>query len=160
MLKRQKLSTLRVFVLCLILSYAPGIIGFISMGNEIESAWYQSVKPSITPPDWVFPIVWNILFFLIALSLFFAWRASAIRGDRIRIGAIYCVNLVANSLWTWLYFGLHRPGLALLDLGIIWFSIVNIMYLTWDIDRKAVWLMVPYLIWVSFAGVLNFLSLR
>ncbi len=148
-----------VFVVCLVVSYAPGIVGTLFIGDETDGAWYTSVKPSITPPDWVFPLVWNILFFLIALSLFFAWRSASTRGDRRRIALLYGVNLVANGLWSLIYFGLHRPGLAFLDLAVIWLSTANIMYLLWDGDRGAAWLMLPYLLWLSFAGVINYLSI-
>lgn len=154
----QKRIHWNVLIVCLLVTYGAGLLGSLAMGDAAQSAWYASVKPSITPPAIVFPIVWNILFFLIALSLYFAWNAS--RGkDRRRVALIYGINLIANVLWTVFYFKLHRPDYAFFDIIIVWLSIANAMFLTWDIDRKASWLLLPYLLWVTFASVLNWLSI-
>lgn len=148
-----------ILIVCLIISFGTAFLGSIFTGSETNGDWYNSVKSDITPPNYVFPIVWNILFLLIAFSLYFAWVSAKDKKDKIRVGFLFGLNLVANVFWSYLYFGMHNPLLAFYDLIIIWFSILNAMYLLWDINRKSSWLLLPYLLWVSFAGVLNWMSI-
>lgn len=157
--KANQKSRLTVFIVCLLISFGTAFIGGIFTNQETEGDWYQSVRPNITPPNWIFPIVWNILFLLIALSLYFAWISAEDRKDKIRIGLLFGLNLFANAFWSYLYFGMHAPLLAFYDLIIIWMSTLNAMYLLWDIDRKSSWLLLPYLLWISFAGILNWMSI-
>lgn len=126
--------------------------------QEVNSEWYQSVKPTITPPNWVFGPVWTTLYALIAVSLYLVWM-SANKKQKKKIAAIYAINLVANTAWTLFYFGLHNPALALADILIVEATIILAIKYNWKINRKASWLLVPYLLWVSFATILNILSL-
>jgi len=140
------------------------IVAFISfMGSQfnssVNSTWYNSIKPSITPPNIVFPVVWTILFFLIALSLYFAWINSNLI-EKVSITAAFGLNFFFNVAWTALYFGLKNPSLALFDLICLLLSIILMMRVTYKIDKKSTYLLIPYLIWVIFAGILNYLSIR
>lgn len=148
-----------ILVIALLLSYGAGFLGSLFTSGEIDGDWYSSVKPSITPPSWLFPIVWNILFLFIALSIWISWKGAKNSEDRKKIFLVYGANLLANVLWSVLYFRLHNPLLAFLDLLFIVFTIVMAMVVSWKIDRRASWILLPYLIWVVFAGVLNFLSI-
>lgn len=148
-----------LLVICLLISYGVAGIGSLFTVSGVQSAWYQSVKPSITPPDYVFGIVWNVLFLLIALSLFFAWNSAKTREDRKRVICVYAINFVANIFWSILYFGLHQPLWAFIDLLVLGISIVSMMLATWDEDQRVTWLLVPYLLWICFAGVLNWMSI-
>lgn len=112
--------------------------------------WYESVKPSITPPSFVFPIVWTILFILISLSLYFALL------KRKKVILIFGINLIFNALWSYFFFGLHKPLLAFIDLILIWITIFIMIYSVRKVKISA-YMLVPYLIWVSFAGILNYL---
>ncbi|PIN93806.1 TspO protein [Candidatus Pacearchaeota archaeon CG10_big_fil_rev_8_21_14_0_10_31_24] len=147
----------KLFIGILVIVYGIALVGNFFIGGETNSEWYQISKPSITPPNWIFSIVWNILFFLISISIYFAWKSASNKNDRLRVGFLFGVNLIANALWSVLFFGLQNPKLAFYDLILIWFSIANAMFLLWDMDRKASWLLLPYLLWVSFAGVLNWM---
>ncbi len=125
-----------------------------------NSDYYNSIRPSITPPGWVFPIAWNILFFLIAISLYIAWTKSRNKRQKNALAWIFGINLFTNFLWSVLYFGLQNPAFALVDLIAIWFSILGMIYITYKINKISSYLLIPYLLWVSFAGVLNYLSIK
>ena len=155
----MKKGAWKVLLVCLLLSYAVAAIGSVFTMPGVNSSWYQLVRPSITPPDYVFGIVWNVLFFLIAVSLFFAWTSAKTREDKKRVVKVYAINFVANIFWSVLYFSLHQPLWAFIDLVVLGLSIVSIMLATWDEDRKVTWLLVPYLLWICFAGVLNWMSI-
>lgn len=141
----------RVMLTCLVIVYVAAAVGSLSSSKD---GWYESVKPSFTPPDYVFPIVWGVLYFLIALSIYFAWMATE-RRQKPLVAIMFAVNLIANMLWTYFFFGLHMPMLALVDLALIWLTVLALMIVLWAISRKASLLLAPYLLWVSFAGALN-----
>ncbi len=157
--KNNLKHSLFVLFISLIVSYGTGFVGSLFTVGETEGDWYQSVRPSITPPNWVFPVVWNILFLLIALSLWFAWMSSSSKNQRIKICLLYGVNLFVNGLWSILYFGFHQPVWAFIDITLVLFTIMGAMIISWKIDKRASWLLLPYLLWVLFAMVLNYLSI-
>lgn len=116
-------------------------------------AWYASLnKPSWTPPDWLFPVAWTVLYLMIAIAGWLAWRAGGISAAVI----IWAVGLALNALWSYLMFGRHDIGLALADIACLWVATAAFIYASWDLDRTAAYLFVPYLAWVSFAAALNF----
>lgn len=156
-MKKDK-NWIYIFIISLIVCFLPGILGSLVIGNETQSSWYQTIKPSITPPNWVFPIVWNILFFLIACSLTLAWLNSSKKQKR-KIILIYGINLISNFLWSFIYFKLHNPILAFADIILIIITIIIAMVFTYKINKKSSWLLLPYLIWVIFASFLNYLSI-
>ncbi len=144
--------------LSIILVLFASLIGSAFMQNQTESSWYQQIKPSITPPNFVFPIVWTILFILIGISIYLS-LTSAKKKAKNKILFWFIVNLILNSVWTLFYFNLHNPLLALVDLILIIVTIVYLIILTHKSNKLSSYLLVPYLLWVSFAGVLNFLSI-
>jgi len=118
--------------------------------------WYAGiVKPSWTPPGWIFGPVWTLLYILMAVAAWLVWRE---REDRASLPALvfYAAQMFVNALWSWIFFGLHRIGWALLDLSALWVLILITCLFFWRIRRAAAILMLPYLAWVSFAGILNF----
>lgn len=149
----------KVLIICLIIVYAVAFIGSIFTSQGTKTEWYQSIKPSITPPNWIFPIVWNVLFFLIGLSLYFAWISAKNKSAKKSIIILFTINFILNILWSLLYFTLQNPIVAFIDLALIWFSIIILLILTQKINKASFYLLIPYLLWVSFAGVLNFLSI-
>lgn len=145
-------------VICLFIVFFVGFMGSQFTTSAVKSDWYKSIKPDITPPNWVFPIVWNILFFLIAVSLYIVWtKASSLQ--RVSITTAFGLNFFFNVAWSALYFGMKNLGFAFFDIIFVWLSIVLMMKVTWKIDKKAVYLLIPYLVWVTFAGFLNYLSI-
>ncbi len=117
--------------------------------------WYVALnKPVWNPPTWVFGPVWTLLYLMIGLSGYFAWTRGGRQGRSAAI-AVYGAQLLLNALWTPLFFGLHRIGWALADLILLWFMILICIGTFSQRSRLATWLLMPYFIWVSFAGVLN-----
>ncbi|NCO11123.1 hypothetical protein CO038_02905 [Candidatus Pacearchaeota archaeon CG_4_9_14_0_2_um_filter_39_13] len=142
----------------LLFVFAVAFIGNLFVGDGVNSEWYQSVRSDLAPPSWAFGIVWVILYFLIAVSLYIAWINVKTKKDERNLFIIYGVNLVANGLWTYLFFSLKNPLLVFADIILIWLTIICMIVCTWKISRKASLLLIPYFLWVTFAGVLNFIS--
>jgi len=155
--KRIKINW-KVLIVCILIIAFVELTGSLFTSKSVNSEWYNSIKPSITPPGWVFPVVWNILFLLIAISLYFAWQAS--KGKQKKITAlVYGVNFNLNMIWSMLFFGFRNPAAAYYQIGLLWISIALMIIYTWKIDRKASYLLIPYLLWVSFASYLNYLMI-
>lgn len=115
-------------------------------------AWYASLnKPSWTPPDWLFPVAWTVLYLMIAIAGWLAWRAGGVGAAVV----IWGVGLVLNALWSYLMFGRHDITLALVDVACLWIATAAFIYAAWDLDRTAAYIFIPYLAWVSFAAALN-----
>ncbi len=153
----------KVFVICLVIVYAAAFIGSVFTSQNTSSSWYNSIKPPITPPNFVFPVVWNILFFLIACSLYFAWIAkfkskSECKNSKRDVAIIFGVNLLLNMAWSFLFFFLRLPIAAFLELIVLWVSILSMIWITFPIRKLSAYLLIPYAAWVAFAGVLNYLA--
>jgi translocator protein len=117
-------------------------------------SWYSHLaKPSCNPPNWVFAPVWTALYVMIAVAGWLIWRKT---GFKNRALGIWGTQLALNFNWSLIFFGGHQLGGALIDLIGLWLTIAAAISAFWRIDRRAAWLFVPYLAWVSFAGVLNF----
>ncbi|UCD20801.1 MAG: tryptophan-rich sensory protein [archaeon] len=151
-----KLNVL-TFVLAFVIIFIVAFLGSVFTSQGTSTQWYESIKPSITPPNFVFPIAWTILFILIALALYFAW-INAKEKDKLKIGIVFGINFVLNVLWSYLYFGLRNVRGAFIEIIILWFSILAMILVVRKVDKKSAWMLVPYLVWVTFAAVLNYLS--
>jgi tryptophan-rich sensory protein len=117
-------------------------------------AWYAGLnKPSWTPPNFAFPLVWSLLFAANAWAGWLVWEAVGV-GSPLAFG-VYVVSLVLNAGWSWLFFGRRRMDLALIDVALLWLSLVAIIILFWGLRPFAAMLLVPYLVWVTIASVLN-----
>ena len=116
-------------------------------------AWYANLnKPSWTPPNWLFPVAWSVLYLLIAIAGWKVWQVEGIKTALI----VWGISLLINMSWSWIMFERKEIGLALIDLILLWISIVAFMVLAWPVSQTATYLFIPYLIWVSIAGALNF----
>lgn len=130
-----------------------------SLGGSMTDLgpWYQNLrKPSWQPPDWLFPPAWTTIFALTAASAVLAWRAAPSSTMREWIIGLFCLNGFLNILWSGLFFRLRRPDWALIEVAVLWLSIVVLIFVTGRVSRTAAWLLVPYLLWVSFASALNY----
>ena len=116
-------------------------------------AWYGSLeKPGWTPPNRAFPLVWGVLYVLLALSGWLAWREG---GFAIVPFGLFAAQMVLNFLWSWLFFGRRRPDLAFLDVTVLGLTITANILAFWPLSRAAALLLVPYLAWVCVAACLN-----
>jgi len=137
-------------VLCLLVSGLGGIITATSVGS-----WYLSIeKPAFNPPNWVFAPVWTTIFVFIAIAGWRVWRK--IHAPRRRPSMIaFAIQLGLNLTWSFLFFGLRRIDLAMVEIIVLLASIIITTILFWKIDRLAGALFVPYVVWVAFATLLN-----
>jgi translocator protein len=133
-------------------------IGLVSCAAVTGAAfptgpWYEALnRPWWTPPNWLFPIAWTILYVMIAIA---GWRVWKVDGIGLAL-SVWAVGLVLNAAWSWIMFDQHEIGWAMVDLTLMWLSIVAFIWLAWPLDRTAAYLFLPYLVWVSYAGALNF----
>jgi len=117
--------------------------------------WYAVLaKPEWTPPDWIFAPVWSALYLCIAVAGWMTWRAG--RGRATTGLLLWVVQLLLNTLWSWLFFGLHRPDLAMIDIALMLGCILAFIVVMWPVRRAAALLFVPYAAWVAYASALNF----
>jgi benzodiazapine receptor len=115
--------------------------------------WYANLnKPSWTPPNWLFPVAWSVLYLLIAIAGWKVWQVEGIKAALI----VWGISLLINMSWSYIMFERKEIGLALVDLIFLWISIVAFMVLAWPVSQTATYLFIPYLFWVSIAGALNF----
>jgi translocator protein len=140
----------------LVMSFAAGWIG----SRFMPDAWYSSLaKPSWNPPNWIFAPVWSALYVLMGVAAWLVWRKAGFSGAGAALG-LFVVQLVLNALWSYLFFGQHRLDLAFFDIVALWVAILVVMLLFWRMNTVAGALMLPYLAWVSFASLLNFVIWR
>ena len=140
------------------------LLGFVAacFGAALTGAffrpgeWYERlVKPSWRPPNRLFAPVWTALYFTIAISGWLVWREAGFSGAGPAL-VVYAVQLVLNAAWTPIFFGLRRPDLGFLHIVLVWVSIVATILLFYPVHAGAALLLLPYLLWVSFAAALNF----
>lgn len=132
------------------------VLGFLAgqVTTPNIPTWYAGLaKPSFNPPNWIFAPVWTALYILMAVAAWRVWRISGWQSNGL---ALWLIQLTLNVAWSFLFFGAHNPGVALADLAVLWLAIIATIAVFWRADRLAGILLVPYLAWVSFAGVLNY----
>jgi len=134
------------------------LLGFLS-GRLVpagdENPWYAALaKPALTPPGWMFPVTWGLLYILIGLAVAMVLNARGARGRGLAVG-LFALQFVGALAWMPLFFGAHRIGAAaaLIAAMVVVGSLATVLFAR--IRRPAAWLMVPYLAWISFAGVLT-----
>lgn len=151
-------------VVAILVAESAGIIGSFFTTSSVPT-WYAALaKPSFNPPSWIFGPVWTALFLLMGIAAFLVWKKGWEKKEvRIALG-IFGGQLILNILWSVLFFGLHSPLAAFVEIIILWSAILWTILAFRKISRTAAWLLLPYILWVSFAAVLNFaiwnLSLR
>lgn len=118
--------------------------------------WYTALtKPSWNPPNWLFGPVWSVLYLLMAISVWLVWRKEGFSGAIFPLG-IFLLQLILNAAWSWLFFGLHEPSFAFIEILGLWLAILVNIILFWRINTVSGVLLLPYLAWVTFAAFLNY----
>jgi benzodiazapine receptor len=133
-----------------------GVMGSIFTSPSIP-VWYATLqKPYFTPPNWIFAPVWILLFTLMGISLYLILIEN-LKDKTVKIGvAIFSFQLILNISWSFLFFSLQNILYALIEIIILWFVILFTIYQFFKINKKSSYLLIPYLLWVTFAAVLNF----
>lgn len=136
------------------------LIGSVFTISSIQG-WYTTLnKPSFNPPNWIFGPVWTILFILMGMSLFLVWRKGLKSKKSKTALKIFFAQLGLNLLWSVLFFGAHSPTLAFIDIILLWIVILFTIVKFYKISKLSAYLLMPYLLWVSFATILNFFIVR
>ncbi|MCM2466404.1 TspO/MBR family protein [Methanoculleus oceani] len=132
------------------------LIGSIFTTPAIPT-WYAALaKPELNPPAWVFGPVWTVLYILMGIALYLVWsRGWGQKNVRVAM-AIFGIQLVLNVLWSYLFFGLQAPYFAFLEIVLLWIAILMTIAAFYRVSVSAAVLLVPYLLWVSFAAYLNY----
>ena len=132
---------------------AVGLLG--GLATDIGPWYRQLVKPSWQPPDWLFGPVWTTIYALVVIAGVRSWRRTPTTAAREWLVVLFAANAFVNVLWSLLFFRLRHPDWALLDVGVLWASVLALTVVLWRRDRLGGALMLPYLAWVSFASFLN-----
>ena len=147
---RQFLGLLGWLLLCFI---ASGIGAIASI--QAESFYQQLTQPNWAPPAWVFGPVWTTLYAMMAVSAWLVWRVDGFRANQFAL-TLFLVQLALNSLWSWLFFAWHLGSLSFIDIVLLWILLLSTIIVFWRVCPLAGILLVPYLLWVSFAMGLNY----
>lgn len=142
-------------LLSIIICQLAGVVG--SLFTDSISTWYVTLnKPFFTPPSWLFAPAWITLYLLMGISLYLVWeKGLKSRYSQISI-IVFAIQLALNSIWSILFFGFQAPLLALIEIVFLWLAILASIFLFYRISKVASYLLLPYILWVTFAGVLNF----
>ncbi len=143
-------------IIAVVICELAGIVGAFFTASAIPE-WYGGLaKPALNPPGWVFGPVWTALYLLMGISVYLIWREGRERRE-VRFALIaFAIQLILNAIWSPLFFGARSPFLGLIDIILLWLAVLWTMALFFRISKSAGWLLVPYLLWVSFAAYLNF----
>ncbi|MEM7236368.1 MAG: TspO/MBR family protein [Pseudomonadota bacterium] len=122
--------------------------------------WYETLrKPSFQPPDWLFGPAWTVIFTVTAIAGYTAWQAAS-SDQQATVLALFVFNAAVNAAWSGFFFTLQRPDWALIEVAVLWMSIVALIVYIWPISATAAFLLAPYFLWVSFASILNLAVVR
>jgi tryptophan-rich sensory protein len=139
---------------CVILAELIGGLGALFTYTAIPT-WYATLnKPSFSPPNYLFAPVWTLLYALMGLALYLVWESKA--KNKMWAYIVFYTQLVLNFLWSFIFFGQKIPGLAFVEIIILWILILVNIVSFWRINKWAGIMLLPYIVWVSFASILNF----
>lgn len=143
-------------LLCIGIPVGVGFLSSLATQTGVNT-WYRTIeKPSWNPPDGLFAPVWTTLYVLMGIALYLVWKSDAAQEKKRTAVFFWSVQLVLNALWSFLFFYQHRIGLALIEIILLWLTILVTIFLFARINKVSAWLLVPYISWVSFATILNY----
>jgi tryptophan-rich sensory protein len=154
-MRNMSIRDILKLVVSIVACLAAGAIGSVFTRSAIPT-WYANLeKPFFTPPNWLFAPAWTLLYILMGIAAFLVWRKGLEnRGVRIAL-IVFLIQLVLNALWSVVFFGLESPLYGLVVIAVLWIAILVTVIKFFRISRVASVLMWPYLLWVTFAAVLN-----
>lgn len=138
----------------LLVSFAAGAVGGIASANA-GTFYQQLVRPNWSPPGWLFAPVWSLLYLMLGIAVWLVWRERSVRENRFPL-ALFLIQLIANGLWTWLFFVWRQGMIAFGEILLLWGLILATIVTFWRVKPIAGALLVPYLLWVSFATALTY----
>lgn len=143
-------------IYCVAICLAVGYLSSNVTQSSIKT-WYPTIeKPIFNPPNWVFAPVWTMLFILMGIAAGMVWNKLESNKELVKKGLLFfTVQLLLNALWSYLFFGLNNILLALIEIILLWLIIYETYYIFKQVDKKAGYLLIPYLAWVGFATILT-----
>ena len=151
----MKINNIFKLVIALGVSLGAGALGSVFTVPSVQSSWYAELaKPALNPPAWVFGPVWTTLYILMGISLWLIWKSDS--QEKNKAICLFLVQLALNAIWSPIFFGVQSLGNALATIVLLWAAIVLTILIFKKISRPAAWLLVPYILWISFAGYLNY----
>ncbi len=155
-MNRKRITNVIALIICLAIPFLAGAFGGLYTAPAIPT-WYAGLaKPAFNPPGWIFGPVWSALYAAMGVSLYLVWRKGAGEPGVKRAAILFAAQMALNAAWPFLFFGLRNPGIALVEIIVLWVMIILTLLAFLRVSRPAGLLLVPYLAWVSFAAVLNF----
>jgi len=142
------------FVISITICQLAGIVGSVFTATSVTSWYINLTKPDFTPPGWIFAPMWVILYFLMGISLYLIWTKKTT--DNRKVFIVFGIQLILNTFWSLLFFGLKSPLYGLIDISFLLVAITLTILFSYKISILAAILLVPYLVWVSFATILNY----
>ncbi|HSE29726.1 MAG TPA: TspO/MBR family protein [Candidatus Saccharimonadales bacterium] len=142
------------FVASVLITFSAAAIGSVATSANIPT-WYATLaKPFFSPPNWLFAPVWTILYLLMGLSLYLVWTAPYKKPKKLAF-IIFGFQLALNVLWSLVFFGLQAPWAGVVVIILLLAAIIGNIYVFWPISKSAAYMLFPYVLWVSFATLLN-----
>lgn len=138
---------------------AAGTLAVAVVGGMLTEIgpWYHTLRfPGWKPPDWAFGPIWTVILVMAAAAIVLAWLGAGTPGQKALVVGLFAVNGALNIAWNYLFFTLRRPDFALVEVGLLWLSILALVVALFPISRAASLLLIPYLVWVGIAALLNY----
>jgi len=151
----MKIKNPKLLIISLIIPFIASAIGSLFTAQTVGTWYLELIKPSFNPPSWLFGPVWTTLYILMGISLYLVWvdRKKKFRKEAF---TAYGTQLSLNAIWSVLFFGLQSPFYAFIEIIFLWTAIAFTIYYFYKISKNAAYLLIPYILWVSFAAILNF----
>ncbi|MFH7016562.1 TspO/MBR family protein [Flavobacterium sp. FlaQc-47] len=139
-------------VICLMVGYSASTV----TRPSVES-WYPTlIKPAFNPPNWIFMPMWTLLYILMAVAAGLVWDKIKEQNEEVKKAlGFFLIQLTLNAIWSYLFFGLKNPMLALIEIALLWLMIYETYLKFMKINKTAGYLLIPYMAWVAFAAILN-----
>ncbi|MBN2078812.1 MAG: tryptophan-rich sensory protein [Spirochaetes bacterium] len=155
-MNRKRVRDIVALIICLAIPFLAGAMGGFFTAPAIPTWYADLAKPAFNPPGWVFGPAWSALYAMMGVALYLVWRRGLKQPGVKRSAIFFAAQMALNAAWPFLFFGLRNPGIALVEIVILWVMILLTLLAFLRVSRTAGLLLVPYLAWVSFAAVLNF----
>lgn len=141
-------------IISLAIPFLVSAIGNFFTANSVSTLYLTINKPFFNPPSWIFGPVWTLLYLLMGISLYLVWT-NKVKNKRSAFTA-FGIQIFLNSLWSFLFFGLQNPLYAFIEIILLWIAILATIIYFYRINKTSAYLLIPYILWVSFAAILNY----
>ncbi len=154
-MQSSKIPEFLKLIFAIFITQSAGFIGAIFTANSVTT-WYTTIaKPVFNPPSWIFGPVWTLLYLMMGIALYLVYKEGVHKREVQIALLVFGLQLALNTLWSIIFFGAENPQFAFFEIIALWIAIFATIAVFWRISKLAAFLLIPYLLWVSFASVLN-----